>query len=250
MLCRTLSWVAVLLLISAAASAQTTSRVVASDADALVTVLDGVQPCVVAESRADRAWRALWAQAAGNAPAADAARTLRWDGPLMQDAAGQETARRRPKAIEYSEGYQTRMKIHRYASYATLPLAIGEMVLGESLYNNPSEGKKSAHLAMAAGLGGLFAVNSVTGVWNLMEARKDPNGRTRRMLHGILMLAADAGFVATAALAPDSEHEGEVSQIYNQAPGTGGSRGTHRAVALTSIGIGLASYVMMLLWRP
>jgi len=169
----------------------------------------------------------------------------------MQDSAGQETARRRPKAIEYSEGYQTRMKIHRYASYATLPLAIGEMVLGESLYNNPSESKRSAHLAMAAGLGGLFAVNSVTGVWNLMEARKDPNGRTRRMLHGILMLAADAGFVATAALAPDTEHEGgEVTPIYYQAPGSGSGRGTHRAVALTSIGIGLASYVMMLLWRP
>jgi hypothetical protein len=75
----------------------------------------------------------------------------------------------------------------------------------------------------------------VTGVWNLVEARKDPVHRTRRWVHGLMMLGADAGFVATAALGPESEH-GE----------TDGSRSTHRAVAFTSIGLATTSYLIML----
>jgi len=82
----------------------------------------------------------------------------------------------------------------------------------------------------------LFAVNSVTGVWNLIEARKDPTGRSRRLLHGILMLAADAGFFATAAVAPDSED-----------PNYSDQRGTHRAVALTSIGIATVGYLVQII---
>ena len=56
----------------------------------------------------------------------------------------------------------------------------------------------------------LFAVNTVTGVWNLSEGRKDPNHRTKRMVHGILMAVADAGFVATGVMTPDSEGETRV----------------------------------------
>ncbi|MBL0178372.1 MAG: hypothetical protein IPP98_04495 [Gemmatimonadetes bacterium] len=54
---------------------------------------------------------------------------------------------------------------------------------------------------MAAGLGVLFTVNTVTGGWNLYESRKDPSGRTRKWIHTIAMLAADAGFLWTAAAA-------------------------------------------------
>jgi hypothetical protein len=138
-------------------------------------------------------------------------------------------------AIEYSDAYRVRAKIHKVASFATLPLFVTEGFLGQSLYSNPTEGKKSAHLAVASGIGVLFGVNTVTGVWNLVEARKDPNHRGRRLAHGLLMLGADAGFLATAATGPSSEH-GESS----------GSRSTHRALAFTSIGAATAGYLIML----
>ncbi len=37
---------------------------------------------------------------------------------------------------------------------------------------------------LAASIAVLFGVNTVTGVWNLRDARKDPAGRTRRTVHG------------------------------------------------------------------
>ncbi len=91
-----------------------------------------------------------------------------------------------------------------------------------------------------AAIGTLFAVNTVTGVWNLWEGRKDPSNRKLRIAHGLLMLAADAGFLATAAVAPgDDFRERGFSDYSNR-------RSTHRAVALTSIGIGTAGYLLML----
>ena len=113
-----------------------------------------------------------------------------------------------------------------------LPLMATEGILGQSLYSDPSSGKKDAHLAVATGIGALFAVNSVTGVWNLVEARKDPVHRGRRLAHGLLLLGADAGFLATAALGPEDDDDR--------------SRSTHRAVAFTSIGMATAGYLIML----
>src|SRR4051812_23582960 len=111
-----------------------------------------------------------------------------------------------PQAFDYGDAYRIRAKIHKPSSLATLPLFAAEGIIGQSLYSNPTGGKKDAHLAVAAGIGVLFGVNTVTGVWNLVEARKDPNHRKRRLLHGLLMLGADAGFVTTAALGPETEH--------------------------------------------
>jgi hypothetical protein len=86
-------------------------------------------------------------------------------------------------AFEYSDGYKTRAKIHKYAAFATLPLFATEFALGQSLYNNPSNGKSGAHVAIGSGIIGLYAVQGVTGVWNLVEANKDPNpdGTKRRL---------------------------------------------------------------------
>jgi hypothetical protein len=140
-----------------------------------------------------------------------------------------------PVAFEYSDGYRLRAKIHKISSFATLPLFGAEAIVGQSLYSDRTQGKKDAHLAIAAGIGALFVVDTATGVWNLIEARKDPVHRGRRLAHGLMMLAADAGFLATAALGPESEH-GTVE----------GSRATHRAVAFTSIGVASASYLIML----
>ena len=140
---------------------------------------------------------------------------------------------RRPVAYTYSDGYTLRAKIHRYASFLTLPLFGAQTVLGLKLDDgSTSEAVRASHAAIATTMVGLFAVNSVTGVWNLWEGRKDPAGRTRRFLHGALMLASDAGFVATGLLAPTNDG--------------GGDRSLHKAVALTSIGLATTGYLIML----
>jgi hypothetical protein len=161
---------------------------------------------------------------------------LTWEtGPAPQTT--------RPKAISYSNGYSVRRSVHKYASFATLPLFVAQFVVGQKLYDNPEDHSlHGAHSGLAAGTAVLFGVNSFTGVWNLMEGRHDPNGHRRRTVHGILMLAADAGFVATAALAP-GEHENRTGTS------PGDNRSTHRAVALTSMGIATASYLYMLFTR-
>jgi hypothetical protein len=161
--------------------------------------------------------------------------------PLLSTAMPTEVvaAEQRPQAFEYSDAYNTRRKIHLIASYATIPLFVGQYIAGEKLYDgNGGSTARSAHGALAGGLAALFAVNTVTGVWNLWEARKDPNGKTRRLVHGLLMLGADAGFAATAAMAPDDD-EGRVSS----------NRSTHRNVAIASMGASAASYLYMLFTR-
>lgn len=143
----------------------------------------------------------------------------------------------RPMAFEYSDGYRIRLKIHKYASFAILPLFAAQFAVGQKLYDgNASDGTRSAHSALAVSTAALFGANTITGVWNLREGRKDPNRRNKRLLHGMLMLAADAGFVATGALAPENE-EGRSS----------GNRSRHRTVALTSMGVATVSYLIMLL---
>ena len=93
-----------------------------------------------------------------------------------------------------------RAKIHRYASWATLPLFVANYYAGDQLYDGDfTEGQQSFHSSMVAASTVLFGVNSVTGAWNLWEGRKDPNHRTRRMVHGIMMLAADVGFLLQPA---------------------------------------------------
>jgi hypothetical protein len=173
-------------------------------------------------------------------PVDDPALRRRRGGSRRRSEEEQAAPAPRPKAFEYSDGYYTRLKIHKYASFAMLPLFVAQYAVGQKLYNgNASDGTRSLHSGLAAGTAVLFGVNTVTGVWNLREGRKDPNHRTKRMVHGVLMLVADAGFVATGMLAPDNEHEG----------GGGGSENasTHRTVALTSMGIATVAYLMMLI---
>jgi hypothetical protein len=170
-----------------------------------------------------------------------------WAQPSVPDASPAsdppaQTPPVRPKAVQYSDAYALRRKIHKYASLATVPLFVGEFAVGQKLYSgNGSESLRAAHTGLAAGIGVLFGVNSVTGLWNLRESRRDPNGRTKRLIHGILMLGADAGFVATAALAPGEEEDRRASSP--------GRASTHRAVALTSMGIAAAGYIYMLIAR-
>jgi glutaredoxin-related protein len=146
----------------------------------------------------------------------------------------------RPVAIEYSDAHELRAKIHKYASWATLPLMAAEFALGEKLYNDTNsetDSLRGVHGAVGAGLIGLFGVNSVTGLWNLLESNQAP-GHTKRLLHGILMLAAEGGLVASAASAPGHSR--------NQLATIDTNKATHRDIAFVSIGVGTAGYLLML----
>jgi hypothetical protein len=151
----------------------------------------------------------------------------------------------RAQAFQYSEAYGTRRKIHMIASYATIPLFVGQYIAGQKLYNGDGgDTAKSVHGVLAGSVAALFGINTVTGVWNMWEARGDPNGKTRRLVHGMLMLGADAGFVATGLMAPGG-HEGGG----DGGGGGGSSQSAHRTVAITSMGVAAASYVYMLVTR-
>ncbi|MBL8981374.1 MAG: hypothetical protein JNL26_04280 [Gemmatimonadetes bacterium] len=140
----------------------------------------------------------------------------------------------RRRAVEYSEWYGRRLTMHRWGSYAMVPLFATEYWLGNKLLNDEtvSSGTRDTHAAVASTIGVLFAANTVTGLWNLWDARRDPNGRGKRLVHSALLLAADAGFLYTASLADDDDgDEGERG-------GTRGNRATdHRNAALVSIGL-------------
>jgi hypothetical protein len=146
-------------------------------------------------------------------------------------------------AVEYSDGYQLRRKIHKIASFATLPLFAGEFALGQSMYNSaPSDAssKRGLHAALGTGIIALFGVNTVTGAWNLFgEGWQDQNGRTLRLVHGLLMMAANVGFVATAATGPNSRSP-------RQALTYESNKVTHRNIAVASISVGTAGYLLML----
>lgn len=154
---------------------------------------------------------------------------------LPPDAQPVATAPAPKLAFEYSEGYRQRAKIHKLASWATLPLFGAEAIIGSSLYSDPTEGKKDAHLVIGGAIGALFAVNTATGVWNLLEARKDPSFGKRKWVHSLLMMGADVGFVATALTGP-----GEGGDYDSQ-------RATHRAVVISAIAMSTTAYLIMLL---
>jgi len=140
-------------------------------------------------------------------------------------------------AVEYSDWYGRRLAVHRTASYAIVPLFVAQYAAGRRLYGNQAlEGDdwaRRAHKPLAYGVAGLFTVNTVTGVWNLWDGRKEREGRGRRTAHVLLMLAADAGFTATGVLG-------------SRAAGEGGSRTVHRNVAVGSMAVALAGYLVML----
>jgi hypothetical protein len=159
----------------------------------------------------------------------DSARVIR--------ATASDTVHPRRHAVEYSDAYYTRLQIHRIASYTELPLFATEYVLGEKLIKEeqtgfPSSGLKNAHTTVALGLGALFALNTVTGVWNLWDSRQDPTGRTRRLIHSALMLGADAGFMLAGATG-------------GSASGTVAESNRHRDIALASMGMATVATLMM-----
>lgn len=158
------------------------------------------------------------------------------DPAAAPSTAPADTTPGRPRSFEYSDAYGTRLTIHKIASYAMIPLFAAQYAAGDQLMRKGRDAPqwaRSSHGALATGVAALFTVNTITGGWNLVEARHDPEGRTRRTVHGLLMLVADAGFTATGLLA-------------NRAENDAGARNLHRTLALGSMGTALLSYAIML----
>lgn len=147
-----------------------------------------------------------------------------------------DTTKVRRKAFRLSEAYAFRVRVHKVASYATLPLFVAEYAAGDQLFKKSSDAPawaRSSHGVLAGGVAGLFAINTLTGSLNWWETRGQEDGRTWRTVHSALMLLADAGFAATGALADGAEE--------SQA-----NRKLHRSVAVTSMSVAAVSYLMML----
>jgi len=175
------------------------------------------------------------------APTSDTSRTGANDSTAAWIMTGvaqlADTEPKRRHAVEYSDWYSRRLTIHRLGSYTMLPLFGAEYVLGNQLlHGNEESGMKPAHVAVATGIGALFTVNTVTGLWNLWDSRSDPAGRKRRTLHSLAMLASDAGFVWTGAIGDGAKRSDANAR-------------RHRNVALGSIGVATIGTAMMWFWK-
>jgi hypothetical protein len=149
--------------------------------------------------------------------------------------------RRRRRSVEYSDWYYRRLQIHRWGSWLELPVFGTEYWLGQKLFSDQHRANwvKPAHATVAGALGGLFAVNTVTGAWNLYDSRNDTEDRALVWTHTALMLASDAGFMITAALAGDDDEFG----------GAGNDRARHRTAAITSMSLATAGTLLMWIKR-
>jgi hypothetical protein len=150
-----------------------------------------------------------------------------------------DTPVKRRRAVTYSDQYYTRLTIHRYGSYLMLPMFAAEYALGQNLINDasPSDWMRPTHTGVALGIGALFTINTVTGAWNLWESRDDPSGRGLRITHTVLMLASDAGFVVTGAVAP-GEHSRDFATVQAR-------RNRHRNWAIGSMALSTAGTALM-----
>ena len=87
--------------------------------------------------------------------------------------------RKRTRAVEYSGFYRARLKLHRTLSYTMIPLFIGSYVTGEQILkhrDDPPKWATTLHKPFAYATGAVFTVNTVTGLWNLWDSRKNPEG--------------------------------------------------------------------------
>jgi hypothetical protein len=142
----------------------------------------------------------------------------------------------RRRSVEVSEWYSRRLTIHRYAAYTSIPVFTMQYLAGKRLYDDSNEAPgwaKTTHRVGATSLAGIFAVNTVTGVWNLWESRSQPKGRTLRTIHALTMLGADAAFTYAGVKLSD-EAENSVDK-----------RRQHRNVALSAIALSAVSGIGM-----
>ncbi|MHB8838939.1 MAG: hypothetical protein ACYC7F_08315 [Gemmatimonadaceae bacterium] len=147
-----------------------------------------------------------------------------------------DTVRVRRKAVRLSEAYHTRLTIHKYSSYAMLPMFAFEYAAGDQLFKKSAAAPQWArdyHGVVAGGVAGLFTINTLTGGLNWWETRKQSSGLAWRTTHSALMLLAEAGFVATGVLADEAEESLDKRKL-------------HRTVAISSMSVATVAYLMML----
>lgn len=151
-----------------------------------------------------------------------------------------DTPRARPRAVFYSDAYYTRLTIHRWGSYVELPLFAAEYYLGNRLYTARTlqpTWVRTTHRGVAYGLGALFAVNTVTGAWNLWDSRHDPSSGSLKYVHTALMLASDAGFAWAGTVGSGARNA------------TTATWRRHKNIALGSIAIATVGTGIMWLWN-
>jgi hypothetical protein len=83
----------------------------------------------------------------------------------------------------------------------------------------------------------MFTVNTVTGAWNWWDSRSVEQGRVLRTIHAISLLGADAAFTYAGA------------KLSEEAENSAAKRREHRTVALSAMGVTIASGLMMKLWN-
>ncbi len=160
----------------------------------------------------------------------------RWEMTKLYEAMADTGKRRRAPSIEYSDVYHTRVSIHRALSWAMVPLFIGSGYTGFQLRNKRERAPqwvRDVHGPLAGATVVVFGMNTLTGAWNLVEGRKDPVGRTKKLVHGALFLAAAAGFTYVTTAGDNIRAFGKPNHW-------------HRDVALASMGVSLVSWSLML----
>ena len=158
-------------------------------------------------------------------------------GPRLRWADPDTTVKKKRKLIEYSDWYGRRLTLHKALSWTMLPLFAVSYYTGTRLARdgriNSPYWVRAAHPYVATADAVVFGVNTVTGLWNLWDARHDPEGRTRRIIHSALFIAADAGFAYAGSIGEKARDDGAI-------------RSRHRTVALSSIGVSTLGWVIML----
>jgi hypothetical protein len=148
--------------------------------------------------------------------------------------------KKKRKLVEYSDWYGRRLTLHRTLSWTMIPLFAVSYYTGNRLLNdgrpNSPYWVRAAHPYAATGAAAVFGVNTITGVWNLWDARHDPEGRTRRIIHSVLFIVADAGFAYAGSIGEQARDDGRI-------------RSRHRTIALSSMGVSTASWIYMLLTK-
>ena len=158
------------------------------------------------------------------------------DTTFAPAVATDDTLRRRRRAIEVSEWYSRRLTIHRYVAYATVPVFALQYAAGSQLYQKSAaapDWAKTTHRVGATTLADMFTINTVTGAWNWWDSRSASQGRVLRTMHALTMIGADAAFTYAGV------------KLSEQAENSANKRALHRKVALTSMGVTIASGLLM-----
>ncbi len=151
---------------------------------------------------------------------------------------GDTIVKKRRGPVEYSEWYGRRVAIHKALSWTMLPLFAVSYYTGNRLARDGRAASPAAvrtlHPYAAGGAAAVFGANTVTGLWNLWAARKDPEGRTRRIVHSALFIVADAGFTYAGSIGREGREDGAI-------------RDRHRTIALSSMGVSTVGWLIMLI---